>query len=76
MIVVQRCHRGAREGPPGVPTPDTISTRSVHGKRHSAVGCSQLPSPGSVKCLLGRISPGRMSASVDVGRKDEVISVD
>ena len=48
MIVVQRCHRGAREGPPGVPTPDTISTRSVHGKRHSAVGCSQLPSPGSV----------------------------
>ena len=64
MIVVQRCHRGAREGPPGVPTPDTISTRSVHGKRHSAVGCSQLR------------GVGRMSASVDVGRKDEVISVD
>jgi hypothetical protein len=42
VIVVQRCHRGAREGLPGVPTPDTISTRSAHGRRHSAVGCSQL----------------------------------
>jgi hypothetical protein len=39
VIVVQRCHRGAREGPPGVPTPDTISTRSVHGKRRCLSWC-------------------------------------
>ena len=54
-FVIQRCLRGARGGSLGVPTPDTVSTRSVLGKRHSAVGCSQLPLPGSVKCLLGRI---------------------
>ena len=49
VIVIQRCLRGARGGSLGVPTPDTVSTRSVLGKRHSAVGCSQLPLPGSVK---------------------------
>ena len=50
MFVIQRCLRGARGGSLGVPTPDTVSTRSVLGKRHSAaVGCSQLPLPGSVK---------------------------